>query len=726
MAKAGFHFAPSLESADAVECIYCRVELDGWEPKDDPLVEHERRANGLDCAFFVGLTQHGAASSIFARTKDAFAAERALQKSVETQSDNSQVSRHGASPNLILPDLPAVAELKTGDKKRSVRRKLPPARSKRTLMVEDSTDEETEAKQPIPIVLKSARKKRTSDQMIEDSPMLETSETTPIKKRGRRTRSMSVGGRTDYTETAHSPEVAKPKRSSSRPRGRRARTPLEDVGESTYNTEVDLGSGIVQTIKEEEEDETHAFPSYPLVKAGIRLHNKDHNKENLEKEKKNQRVRSSTTSNRTTGKKNPAGLATRAVQESEQADGSKSLPAEKEASDLARILDDTIEEVVEGLVSGEPLEQVPSEKENGAGASIPAGSPVNYRNSLRAESVPTPITFETTEPNGPHVKQKRTSRVSRNLVRSGSGPPANTPNAEDVALEGSISTFPKARRTSSRRGSAAATIPGIEVIISSSARSASIGGSQRRTSSRRRGSRSAISENVEDVVMLDHKARPKVQRTARKGHVTAPAFVVDNPSSESIREEPEELVEHAIPAIPIVNDKPVSEACYFGSEDTAPISLAIDTIAEEVPIVLNASPVSSLKQMPDAEAVLIEAAFADIEGASPSDTPVTTLHEPENTNSTQEEEEEEEEEDSSNTPWRTYFDDLYDGTERHVATQEKGSILSLAAQHGELTLEQWMRWKVVEQSALLKTRCESMIARLEQEGLKVRSSIESA
>jgi len=39
LVEAGWHFAPSSECEDLVSCVYCRLSLDGWEPKDNPLYE---------------------------------------------------------------------------------------------------------------------------------------------------------------------------------------------------------------------------------------------------------------------------------------------------------------------------------------------------------------------------------------------------------------------------------------------------------------------------------------------------------------------------------------------------------------------------------------------------------------------------------------------------------------------------------------------------------------
>ena len=37
MVESGWHFAPTEECEDFVSCAYCKLSLDGWEPKDNPL-----------------------------------------------------------------------------------------------------------------------------------------------------------------------------------------------------------------------------------------------------------------------------------------------------------------------------------------------------------------------------------------------------------------------------------------------------------------------------------------------------------------------------------------------------------------------------------------------------------------------------------------------------------------------------------------------------------------
>ena len=37
MVEAGWHYSPTPESDDSVSCAYCKLSLDGWEPKDNAL-----------------------------------------------------------------------------------------------------------------------------------------------------------------------------------------------------------------------------------------------------------------------------------------------------------------------------------------------------------------------------------------------------------------------------------------------------------------------------------------------------------------------------------------------------------------------------------------------------------------------------------------------------------------------------------------------------------------
>ncbi|KAI9768656.1 MAG: hypothetical protein M1839_003991 [Geoglossum umbratile] len=50
MVEAGWYYSPTPDSDDLVSCAYCSLSLDGWEPKDIPMEEHQRRS--AECRFF--------------------------------------------------------------------------------------------------------------------------------------------------------------------------------------------------------------------------------------------------------------------------------------------------------------------------------------------------------------------------------------------------------------------------------------------------------------------------------------------------------------------------------------------------------------------------------------------------------------------------------------------------------------------------------------------------
>ncbi|NXU73634.1 BIR51 protein, partial [Oreotrochilus melanogaster] len=48
MAKAGFVHCSNTDEPDVAKCFFCLIELEGWEPNDDPWEEHSKRHS---CAF---------------------------------------------------------------------------------------------------------------------------------------------------------------------------------------------------------------------------------------------------------------------------------------------------------------------------------------------------------------------------------------------------------------------------------------------------------------------------------------------------------------------------------------------------------------------------------------------------------------------------------------------------------------------------------------------------
>ncbi|KAL6231336.1 hypothetical protein BDW75DRAFT_220467 [Aspergillus navahoensis] len=83
MVEGGWYFCPNEESADLASCAYCKLSLDGWEPKDDPFDEHYRRSS--DCSFFAFAKPTKGKSS---RTKKARTSKVSRQS---TQSTTSEV-----------------------------------------------------------------------------------------------------------------------------------------------------------------------------------------------------------------------------------------------------------------------------------------------------------------------------------------------------------------------------------------------------------------------------------------------------------------------------------------------------------------------------------------------------------------------------------------------------------------------------------------------------------
>ncbi|KAK7794002.1 hypothetical protein R5R35_007437 [Gryllus longicercus] len=49
MAQAGFYACGSKDETDLAKCFFCNKELDGWEPDDDPWLEHSKHSK--NCIF---------------------------------------------------------------------------------------------------------------------------------------------------------------------------------------------------------------------------------------------------------------------------------------------------------------------------------------------------------------------------------------------------------------------------------------------------------------------------------------------------------------------------------------------------------------------------------------------------------------------------------------------------------------------------------------------------
>nr|QHX41462.1 baculoviral IAP repeat-containing protein 5-like protein [Halisarca dujardinii]QIZ30877.1 baculoviral IAP repeat-containing protein 5-like protein [Halisarca dujardinii] len=51
MAEAGFYYIGTESSPDAVRCVVCLTELEGWEEGDEPYKEHKSHSTSSSCPF---------------------------------------------------------------------------------------------------------------------------------------------------------------------------------------------------------------------------------------------------------------------------------------------------------------------------------------------------------------------------------------------------------------------------------------------------------------------------------------------------------------------------------------------------------------------------------------------------------------------------------------------------------------------------------------------------
>ncbi|KAI9762589.1 MAG: hypothetical protein M1840_001215 [Geoglossum simile] len=77
MVEAGWHYSPTPDSDDLVSCAYCSLSLDGWEPKDIPIEEHQRRS--AECRFFTAMALSKAKSAGVKKGRTSKASRASIQ-----------------------------------------------------------------------------------------------------------------------------------------------------------------------------------------------------------------------------------------------------------------------------------------------------------------------------------------------------------------------------------------------------------------------------------------------------------------------------------------------------------------------------------------------------------------------------------------------------------------------------------------------------------------------
>ncbi|KAG9773568.1 hypothetical protein ABEF93_005808 [Exophiala dermatitidis] len=103
MVEAGWHYAPTPDSDDFVSCVYCKLSLDGWEPKDNPFDEHYRRSP--ECPFFHFAGTTAPSKRPKAKKGRASKASRTSKAStrLSTQSNSTMLSEAPSATDI--PDL---------------------------------------------------------------------------------------------------------------------------------------------------------------------------------------------------------------------------------------------------------------------------------------------------------------------------------------------------------------------------------------------------------------------------------------------------------------------------------------------------------------------------------------------------------------------------------------------------------------------------------------------
>ncbi|KAE8333438.1 hypothetical protein BDV39DRAFT_50421 [Aspergillus sergii] len=190
MVDGGWYFCPTEESNDLASCAYCKLSLDGWEPKDDPFEEHYRRS--ADCSFFV-FAQPTGKKGKGSRTKKARTSKASR---LSTQSTASEAISELEDPmDQSILSQPAT---KAKGTKKSSKSKSKNAKSKKEEAAETDSQMDIDTadySQPEPPKAKRTTRgtKRTSDQVdreqvnVIDTENFEEAEP-PTKKRATKVR----------------------------------------------------------------------------------------------------------------------------------------------------------------------------------------------------------------------------------------------------------------------------------------------------------------------------------------------------------------------------------------------------------------------------------------------------------------------------------------------------------------------------------------------------------
>ncbi|MCJ1244888.1 hypothetical protein MMC30_002089 [Trapelia coarctata] len=203
MIEAGWYCCPTPESDDFVKCPYCSLSLDGWEPKDKPFDEHQRRSP--ECAFFTLSQSSGAKSAKGKRGRPSNTSRASIQSNMTTglddQSMMNTVPQEGDSINTTATGMTTASTVLRAGKKGGNGKKTKgksQLKAVKTMVdeslqgssfVEPEDDDFSVKVMSSPVITKG--KKRSSDEMnVNDEPT--TADIQPAKRRATRIRASAI------------------------------------------------------------------------------------------------------------------------------------------------------------------------------------------------------------------------------------------------------------------------------------------------------------------------------------------------------------------------------------------------------------------------------------------------------------------------------------------------------------------------------------------------------
>ncbi|KAG0158633.1 hypothetical protein PDIDSM_6148 [Penicillium digitatum] len=208
MVEGGWYFCPTDESNDLASCVYCKLSLDGWEPKDDPFDEHYRRSS--DCSFFVFAQPPGT------KAKSTRAKKSRVSKASSRLSTQSVGLVSSEAPDMEMDDYTdqsiisqATTKSKSTKKAAKSKSKGSKARKEESAEMESQVEADTEeVTQPEPIKPKrSGRGTKRDSEDIKDEPnsfgmqereLSQPPAEPPAKRRAKKTRSSSITRNYNY------------------------------------------------------------------------------------------------------------------------------------------------------------------------------------------------------------------------------------------------------------------------------------------------------------------------------------------------------------------------------------------------------------------------------------------------------------------------------------------------------------------------------------------------